>query len=70
MATDGVDALLVPRADTPALVAALRRVLEDRELVERLGAAARLAYSRWHQTPEDFAQAYRDLVDSALGGAR
>jgi glycosyltransferase involved in cell wall biosynthesis len=70
MATDGVDALLVPRADTPALVAALRRVLEDRELVERLGAAARLTYSRWHQTPEDFARAYRELVESALGGAR
>lgn len=70
IATDGVDALLVPRADTAALAAALRRVLEDRELVERLGAAARLTYARWHQTPEDFARAYRELVDSALAGAR
>lgn len=70
MATDGADAILVPRADTPALVASLRRVLDDRALVERLGATARDTYARWHQTPEDFARSYRALVDSALAGAR
>jgi glycosyltransferase involved in cell wall biosynthesis len=67
--TDEVDGLLIPRADTPALVAALRRVLDDKALVERLGAAARETYARWHQTPEDFARAYRDLVDRVLAGA-
>lgn len=70
MATHEVDALLIPRADTPALVAALGRVLADRELVERLGAAARQTYAGWHQTPEDFARAYAALVDAALEGAR
>ncbi len=37
MATDGVDALLIPRADTDALVEAIDRVLDDRELAVRLG---------------------------------
>jgi glycosyltransferase involved in cell wall biosynthesis len=67
--TDGVDGILIPRADTAALVVALRRVLDDKALVERLGAAARETYARWHQTPEDFARAYRDLVDRVLAGA-
>src|SRR5581483_5616193 len=39
--TDDVDGLLVPRADTAALVAAITRVLDDRQLAERLGAKAR-----------------------------
>jgi glycosyltransferase involved in cell wall biosynthesis len=67
--TDDVDGILIPRADTPALVAALRRVLDDRALVERLGEAARETYASWHQTPEDFAHAYRDLIDRVLAGA-
>jgi hypothetical protein len=45
-------------------------VLEDKALVERLGRAARESYANWHQTPEDFARAYRDLVDRVLEGAR
>jgi glycosyltransferase involved in cell wall biosynthesis len=68
--TDGVDGLLVPRADTQALVAALTRVLEDDELAARLGAAAKQAYAAWHQTPGDFAARYRELVDRVLAGAR
>jgi rhamnosyl/mannosyltransferase len=67
--TDGHDGILIPRADTDALVAALRRVLEDKALVERLGGAARETYAKWHQTPEAFAHAYRDLVDRVLTGA-
>ena len=68
--TDGVDGILIPRADTKALAAALTRVLEDRELCERLGAAARETYARWHQTPEDLAANYADLVEKSLAGAR
>ena len=56
--------------DQSALVAALERVLEDRELCVRLGAAGHETYQRWHQTPEGFAGAYRELVDSVLAGAR
>lgn len=66
MATDGVDAILVPRADTDALVAALVRVLEDRQLAVRLGAAARVTYAQWDQTVTDFANAYRALVDTVI----
>jgi glycosyltransferase involved in cell wall biosynthesis len=68
--TDGHDGILIPVADTDALVAALRRILSDRELAERLGRAGRQTYEPWHQTAEDFADAYRELVDRALEGAR
>jgi glycosyltransferase involved in cell wall biosynthesis len=68
--TDGHDGILIPVADTDALAAALRHVLEDKELAERLGSAAHATYAPWHQTPEDFARAYRDLVDRVLAGAR
>lgn len=67
--TDERDGLLIPRGDTHALVAALRRVLEDKALVERLGAEGRKTYAQWHQTPAAFAHAYRDLVDRVLAGA-
>jgi glycosyltransferase involved in cell wall biosynthesis len=67
--TDGHDGILIPVADTDALAAALRRVLEDKALVERLGAAAHASYAPWHQSPEAFAHAYRDLVDRVLAGA-
>jgi glycosyltransferase involved in cell wall biosynthesis len=70
IATDGVDALLVPPFDDGALVAALERVLTDLELVRRLGVAARQTYAGWRQTPADFARSYRDLVDRVLAGAR
>ncbi|MGZ4333698.1 MAG: glycosyltransferase family 4 protein [Gaiellaceae bacterium] len=68
--TDGSDGILIPIADTDALVLALRRVLEDRGLAVRLGTQARQTYEPWHQTAEDFAAAYRELVDRALAGAR
>lgn len=41
---DGETALLVPSGDPAALAAALARLAEDRELRERLGAAARRRY--------------------------
>ena len=69
IATDGMNGILLPPADRGALVNALRRVLQDFELVVRLSSNARGAYSSWHQTPEDFALAYRDLVDRVIAGA-
>lgn len=62
--------LLIAPGDVGALVDALRRVLGDHGLAVRLGAAAREAYADWHQTPADFARAYRELVDRVLAGAR
>ena len=68
--TDDLDGILLPPASTPALAAALLRILRDHALAERLGTAARTSYGAWHQTPEEFARAYRDLVDRVLAGAR
>lgn len=68
--TDGHDGILIPVADTDALVAALRRVLEDKDLATRLGSAAHATYAPWHQTPEDFANAYRELIDRTMAGNR
>ena len=53
LVTDGVEGLLVPPADVAALAALLERVLVDRALAERLGAAARARYAEWHSTPEE-----------------
>jgi glycosyltransferase involved in cell wall biosynthesis len=38
---DGVDGLLVPARDSPALAAAIKLLMDDRELRLRLGRAAR-----------------------------
>jgi glycosyltransferase involved in cell wall biosynthesis len=70
MVTNGVEGILIPRADTDALVAALRRVLVDHDLAVRMGAAAHETYAEWDQGVEDFAARYRDLVDRVVAGAR
>jgi glycosyltransferase involved in cell wall biosynthesis len=61
-----VNGLLVERGDPAALAAALERVLADRELAARLGAAARESAPRWRTTPEEFADRFRALVDRVL----
>ena len=68
--TDGHDGVLIPVADTAALADGMLRVLLDHDLVVRLGQAAHETYGPWHQTADDFAQAYADLVARALAGAR
>jgi glycosyltransferase involved in cell wall biosynthesis len=68
LVTDGVEGILIPPADTDALVDALTRVLTDRGLAERLGRAAHERYAAWDQSAADFAQATRELVDSVLAG--
>ena len=40
------------------------------ELARRLGAAARETYDEWRQDENDFAAAYRSLVDRVLAGER
>lgn len=68
--TDGHDGILIPIADTDALVHGMRRILEDRELAVRLGEAAHASYAPWHQTADDFARSYGELVERTLNGAR
>jgi glycosyltransferase involved in cell wall biosynthesis len=63
---DGVSGLLVDAADTAALADALVRVLSDRPLAERLGAAAHDAAPRWVLTADQWAEATRAVVDAAL----
>ncbi len=57
--TDGEDSLLVPPSDAAALATALRRLLEDPALRERLGAGARSLHER-RFTPRAFSA---DLLD-------
>ena len=66
LVTDGAEGILIPPADNDALVEALLRVLRDRELAARLGAAAHLRYEDWRSTPAEFARAYRELVDRTI----
>ena len=63
---DGVEGLLVEVDDVEGLAAALRRVLTDRALAERLGAAAARRFEDWRTTPEEYAGRVRELVDRAL----
>jgi glycosyltransferase involved in cell wall biosynthesis len=63
---DGVEGVLIPRADTDALVAELVRVLSDTELATRLGEAAHGRYLDWHYTAAEFALRTRELVDRTL----
>jgi glycosyltransferase involved in cell wall biosynthesis len=65
---DGVEGILVDPADDADIAQALVRVLSDRELASRLGAAARLRYRDWDSSPDDYAARVRSLVDRALAG--
>jgi glycosyltransferase involved in cell wall biosynthesis len=60
---DGETGLLVEPGDVEALADALVRALADRELVERIGAAARSAVEPWLATPEEYARQVRGLVE-------
>jgi glycosyltransferase involved in cell wall biosynthesis len=66
LVTHGQEGLLIPPADEDALVEALLRVLRDRDLAARLGAAAHLRYEDWRSSPAEFAAAYRDLVERTI----
>jgi glycosyltransferase involved in cell wall biosynthesis len=63
---DGTNGLLVPAADAAALAESLVRVLSDRSLAERLGAAARASAPRWNVSPQEFAARLRDLVERVI----
>ncbi|MGE5477840.1 MAG: glycosyltransferase [Bacteroidales bacterium] len=59
---DGTDGMLVPLEDDAAMAAALNRLIADRELAERLGAAGRRAYEEQF-TEAAVVQRYIDFFD-------
>jgi glycosyltransferase involved in cell wall biosynthesis len=63
---DGREGLLVDVDDVEGLAAALVRVLSDRALADRLGAAARERFPDWSQSAEEWAERTRTLVDATL----
>lgn len=70
---DGVHGLLVPPGDAEKLAGAIRRLLEDRELAQRLGAAARKrAWERYSRAAmiQRFEELYLSLVRDAAGTSR
>jgi glycosyltransferase involved in cell wall biosynthesis len=62
---DGLNGLLVDSDE--ALADALVRLLGDRLLAERLGAAARASGERWLATPEQFAERIGELIRPYTG---
>lgn len=62
----GTNGVLVEPGDAEALAAALVRVLADRRFAERLsrGALQSAQHLRW--TPDRYAKALRQLVDTAV----
>jgi glycosyltransferase involved in cell wall biosynthesis len=63
---DGVNGFLVDPDDASQLAELLVRVLSDRPLAERLGAAARKTGETWGVTPSEYAAKVRALIDGTL----
>jgi len=64
---DGANGLLVEPGDAAGLAEALRRMLTDRELAERLGRGAHASAGLWTMAPEEFARRIRSLVERVAG---
>jgi glycosyltransferase involved in cell wall biosynthesis len=65
---DGVTGLLVDPEDPEAIAGALVRVLSDRALAERMGAAGHARAAAWLYTPEQYAERMAELVERAVAG--
>jgi colanic acid/amylovoran biosynthesis glycosyltransferase len=63
---DGVNGLLVDPDDASGLAAALIRLLSNRLLAERLGAAARRTGEEWVAPPAEYARKLRRLVETCV----
>ncbi|HXG76909.1 MAG TPA: glycosyltransferase family 4 protein [Gaiellaceae bacterium] len=66
LVADEESGLLVPAEDPHALADALVRVLSDRALAERLGAAGCRDVESWVATPEEYARRVRELVEAVV----
>lgn len=66
---DGVNGFLVDPDDAQQLADLLVRVLSDRVLAERLGAAARRTGEEWGVTPAEYADKLRTLVESCASSS-
>jgi glycosyltransferase involved in cell wall biosynthesis len=64
---DEANGLLVEPGNTDRLADAVVRVLTDRRLAERLGAAAHSSAGLWTISPQDFAGRLRALVERIAG---
>jgi glycosyltransferase involved in cell wall biosynthesis len=63
---DGCDGLLVPFGDVPALAGAVGRLLRDRDMARRLGAAGRekvLSHLTWDQIYAQVRAVYHELTN-------
>ena len=67
LVVDGVNGLLVEPGETEALAGALVRILQDRELAQRLGEQARASAAQWTISPQEFARRLRALVERVAG---
>ena len=65
LVADGESGVLVEPGSTDALADALVRVLSDEALAARLGEGAAAAASDWLQSPEQYAERIRALVEAA-----
>ncbi len=66
---DGRHCLFVPPRDVPALVAAVKRLLEDSELRESMGGAGRELVSQFDRSAvaRDFCSLYEEMLSPARG---
>lgn len=64
LVADGESGILVEPGSTQALADALVRVLSDPDLARRLGEGATAAAGAWLQTPEQYAEGIRALVEA------
>jgi glycosyltransferase involved in cell wall biosynthesis len=63
---DGDTGVLVDPDDHAGIADALVRLLADRQLAERLGAAGHAWSSEWRYTPQDYAARMVELVERAI----
>jgi rhamnosyl/mannosyltransferase len=71
VARDGLEGLTVAPRDTAALARAMSRLLDDRDLARRLGAAGKdraVSLFKWQKFAADVAEQYRQAYSSRCNG--